>query len=419
MPRAAEDDDDTPSVTPTRSRRYPVLILNNATLTSENGPAIEVNSHDRFVIELHGENTITAPNGNAAISMGTLQSEAWGGGIISIIGEDGASLTIPAVEGVESGIHLAESSINMEDFAGDISGTNYGIRFQGWDPYDYGNAANCNMTFGKGMSLKLHGGEEALNGFNPYSMYGLGYEDKETKEWKRYELLESDIMYAEPIWDENGGVYGTQEWVVPEGGSEGYTRFTPATYLYFGDKLTVTVSSHGWATYIPKFDAQFEEGDAWIVTKVNKDAGTVLLEEVNAVEAYTPVLLKGKGTKTITIADYYDDNDDNLLSIYNGEEYEDDEVVYVLAKKDSGACFKQWTGAMSELKGRVVLLLSSELQGDGTRTFALEETGTQGISDTVQRAMSNAQRFFDLQGRSVNQPTKGLYIVNGKKAIIK
>lgn len=239
-PKAAYGDDG-PSVTPTRSRRYPVLILNNATITSDNGPAIEVNCHDRFVIELRGQNTIQASTGSAAISMGTLQSEAWGGGIISIVGlGEGASLTIPAVEGVENGIYLAESSIHMENISADISGTDGGIRFQGFDPTDWGDKANCNLTLGRGMSLKMQGGNEALSGFNPRSMYDLSYYDEEKDEWCYYVLLESDLEGAQPLWS---GVYGIQEeeWVAdpddPDNGQWEYTDI-PAKYLKFGLEIT-------------------------------------------------------------------------------------------------------------------------------------------------------------------------------------
>lgn len=225
----------------TQSKRYPVLILNNASLTSENGPAIEVNSHDRFLIELRGQNTIQASNGNAAISMGTLQSADWSGGTISIVGlEKGASLTIPAAEGVESGIYLAESSIHLENVAADINGTDYGVRFQGYDYQDSENDANCNMTFGKGVSLKMRGGKEAISGFNPMPLYDLSYYDEEEGEEIRYVVLDSDldINEVQPIW--SSCIYGIEEWVEPEdpeGGSQGYYRDIPAKYLYFGKEV--------------------------------------------------------------------------------------------------------------------------------------------------------------------------------------
>ena len=235
-PRFADGDD---GDTPATSRRYPVLILNNANLTSTNGPAIEVNCHDRFVIELRGQNTIQTSSGCAAISMGTLQSEAWGGGIISIVGlEEGASLTIPATEGVENGIYLAESSIHMENFTADISGSEGGIRFQGFDPYGWENEANCNLTLGKGMTLEMRGGQEAIGGFNPRSMVDLSYYDEERGEWMYYELLDSDLEDAQPQWSGVYGIHDGDEWVEDPDGGYYESHDTPAKYLKFGIEIT-------------------------------------------------------------------------------------------------------------------------------------------------------------------------------------
>jgi hypothetical protein len=42
-----------------------------------------------------------------------------------------------------------------------------------------------------------------------------------------------------------------------------------------------------------------------------------------------------------------------------------------------------------------------------------------GISQTVSNAVMPARQCFDLQGRRVAQPTKGLYIIGGKKVLVK
>ena len=34
-------------------------------------------------------------------------------------------------------------------------------------------------------------------------------------------------------------------------------------------------------------------------------------------------------------------------------------------------------------------------------------------------ALSNVKTMYDLQGRKVEKPTKGIYIINGKKTFIK
>ena len=51
-------------------------------------------------------------------------------------------------------------------------------------------------------------------------------------------------------------------------------------------------------------------------------------------------------------------------------------------------------------------------------TKAEVEALTTGIEEIVNSKLSNG-KYFDLQGRRVSQPTKGLYIINGKKIAIK
>ena len=52
-------------------------------------------------------------------------------------------------------------------------------------------------------------------------------------------------------------------------------------------------------------------------------------------------------------------------------------------------------------------------------TFVFDDNTTTGISDTVAGQASADDRYFDLQGRHVVNPSKGMYIKNGKKEIIK
>ncbi len=180
-------------------------------------------------------------------------------------------------------------------------------------------------------------------------------------------------------------------------------------------EVTKEVTSHGWATYIPEYNVEFEEGDAWVVTAATQTNG-ITLAPVSSVPAQTPVLLKGEGTKTMTVIESASAPETNLLEVYNGTTVSG-KWPWVLAIDGDGAAFKQWTGEMSDLQGRVLMWLDFK-DGNGTRTLALDEDGTQGISD-VQRSTLNAKCYTDLQGRHVAQPSKGLYIVNGKKVIIK
>ena len=38
---------------------------------------------------------------------------------------------------------------------------------------------------------------------------------------------------------------------------------------------------------------------------------------------------------------------------------------------------------------------------------------------SIEREAKNVEGYYDLLGRRVAQPTKGLYIVNGKKVVVK
>ena len=52
-------------------------------------------------------------------------------------------------------------------------------------------------------------------------------------------------------------------------------------------------------------------------------------------------------------------------------------------------------------------------------SFTFDDGETTGISDVRSKTSDVRGEYFDLQGRRIAQPTKGLYIVNGRKVVIK
>ena len=174
------------------------------------------------------------------------------------------------------------------------------------------------------------------------------------------------------------------------------------------------VQSYGWATYIAPAAIQFEANTAYVVTDASVSAG-LALTAVTQVPKDTPVLLKGAGTKNLTVIASADAPAKNLLEVSDGSALASGEYAYVLAKDGTGACFKQWTGAMSSLNGRVMLVLDEAVATAPIFSLDNNTTGIKAI-DNSQLTIDNV---YDLQGRRVAQPTKGLYIVNGKKVVIK
>ena len=88
---------------------------------------------------------------------------------------------------------------------------------------------------------------------------------------------------------------------------------------------------------------------------------------------------------------------------------------YILANHGGKVGFYKWTG--SALASGKVYLPASELAGARDFIGFDETTGIANINSDA-KTLFNGD-FFNLAGQRVAQPTKGLYIVNGKKVIIK
>ena len=176
------------------------------------------------------------------------------------------------------------------------------------------------------------------------------------------------------------------------------------------------VQSYGWATYIPTANVEYPANTAYIVTDASVSSG-LTLEEVTEVPTGTPILLKGAGAKTAIALDAAPSVNlsSNLLSVSNGLALSEGSYPYVLAKNGASACFKKWTGDMSDLDGRVMLVLDENIAA-ARGIFDLDSETT--AIETVKAEKANNE-YYNLAGQRVANPTKGLYIVNGRKVVIK
>ena len=149
--------------------------------------------------------------------------------------------------------------------------------------------------------------------------------------------------------------------------------------------------------------------------------GKVKLEEVTKVPANTAVVLyadveEATSYTLSTTAEDTEDVDANQLHISDGTVTGDGSTIYVLANKTShGVGFYKFKKDSTVPAGKVYLrnpsVSAPEFFGFGD--------GTTGIDEVRSNTEEVRSDYHDLQGRRVAQPTKGLYIVNGKKVIIK
>ena len=176
--------------------------------------------------------------------------------------------------------------------------------------------------------------------------------------------------------------------------------------------LNVTIGKAGWASVVTPAAVAMPEGvTGYIVTDAAN--GSAKLAEVSAVPANTPILVQGAaGTYTFNDATTTDAVTDNKLLASDGSIVGDAATIYVLSNEEShGVGFYLLASGTKVPVNKCYLQVRS-----GARSFIGfgDETAINSVKAEVQ-----SSEVFDLQGRRVAQPTKGLYIMNEKKVMIK
>ncbi len=247
---------------------------------------------------------------------------------------------------------------------------------------------------------------------------------------KRYGTS-SDELYI-TIRGANYSTLTTTYTAVAEDVAQGYVEITSGCSYLYSIILTkgndvITIGSTGWATYSNNsYAADFTNlnGVVEAYTISGASGSTITKEDVNATAAAGTGLLLNAAAGTYVIplttsgTDYSSTNKlvagtGATVSYDAGSGYN-----YVLAANGSGVAeFQQIVsgtyGSVTIPTGKAYLALSAA----PSRTLMIEGEAT-GINEEL-RMKNEESVFFDLQGRRVAQPTKGLYIVNGKKVIVK
>lgn len=187
------------------------------------------------------------------------------------------------------------------------------------------------------------------------------------------------------------------------------------------ESLSGTIASSGYSTFSSAYGLDFTkatvtEGElvAYAVTEIQQDK--VVMTSVDEMSANQGVVLKGTANATYTIPV-------KLGAAYEGTSLLKAAVEATPVGADEAYILKEGkfikvTAASTVPAGKAYLLASDIPAGAREMTFVFNDDTTTGISNLNAEKMLNSD-FFDLQGRRVAAPQKGLYIVSGKKVIIK
>lgn len=211
-------------------------------------------------------------------------------------------------------------------------------------------------------------------------------------------------------------------------------------YKTFLPKITITSTSittdpvqmdtNGFATYASprKLDlttAGLGGMTAYKAEEIDTEKAIVRFTEINeAVAANTGMLLKGDAGKTYYIPVAASGSDisgtNKLLVNTTGNTFDGESgYTYFAMKKNSDplkfATFDPSSVAIPSNKAYLKVLTSSLEGRELSFSFEEETTGIQQVNSSKQTVDS----YYNLAGQRVATPSKGLYIMNGKKVVMK
>lgn len=179
-----------------------------------------------------------------------------------------------------------------------------------------------------------------------------------------------------------------------------------------------------YATYCLPFAAKAPEG-------VKAYAGTVSNGSVKLTEYANGVIPANKGvllvsdnatSATFTLANDADvtviDNDlKGVNAVTELTNVENSEQVRIFSTKDGVVGFYKPNSTITSLAANKAYVMAPITEGALALNFGGNVTGINSVSDNA--AMPNNVEIYDLAGRRVSHAVKGVYVVNGKKIIVK
>lgn len=183
--------------------------------------------------------------------------------------------------------------------------------------------------------------------------------------------------------------------------------------------MLISVGEAGWRTFRTGSSIKITDPNVTAyVAKYVEEGNYIKLKEVTAVPGWQPVLIEaapGKYMVEITTEnlDALFPWGDNGLQANGKDALPGDGTLYALAKKNGVVGFYKMSSE-SAIPAWAIYMKIESSSAPAYLGFDGEATGIEAV-----KATKNDGEFFNLAGQRVANPTKGLYIVNGKKVIIK
>jgi len=226
-----------------------------------------------------------------------------------------------------------------------------------------------------------------------------------------------------------GGANGKRDWT--------FSAVDQSDNSYFGVKPDVQVDGKNWATQYAGFGFAPSNSNMKVYRVEVKNDKAVIFEITGDIPMNTPVLIlcgsdspignkltlkkldsSSVGNNDLVGNFYYNENDD-MYSGYNHQNrtaYNPSTMRMLGTTSDGKLGFV--TSTIDYLPANKCYLKVSD-SAPAELKIMTEEEYIAGVEELTTDVNNSPKVIYDLQGRRVTAPSKGLYIVNGKKAVIK
>jgi len=284
--------------------------------------------------------------------------------------------------------------------------------------YTFNNASDYSFVITQNTNLKTDGSNQVnswssvIRPNNSNAQVNIGWSNNQNGDTENADV-ENDKWYINYsgyvtlTYDPTNETWSAAPYIVKD--------FTDAPSQ--DDSYLTTFSNTNYAVAIP------DGVTAYYADKANSGSGVVkMVAFENGIAANTGAFLKADEAKEYhftpaTTTDVVASN--NLFVAGNGVPSESSAYRYVFAKQDDDLGFYKMGSSFSvDMTGKAYLESATSLAATGARVAIVFDDDVNGIN-TVSRENVNNNEYYNLAGQRVAQPAKGLYIVNGKKVIMK
>lgn len=192
-----------------------------------------------------------------------------------------------------------------------------------------------------------------------------------------------------------------------------------------------TITDCGWSTFASNYNLDLSgvtNGTAYYASAASGSTVTLTPCDDKIIEAGEGIMVKGTPGATFTIPVTASDATFSATNYLKGQTTTGNveastpgtyHYVFGFSKTDASVYgFYNLTAATEVAAGKAYLETTEALSSGASRLNIVFDDEATGIN-TVQGEGNTVNGYYNLSGQQVSQPTKGLYIVNGKKVIIK